>query len=57
MSKKIKRVLITGIALITVFALVIGTVGIIKNIQFPKKKRRYPLNKGKSLQRILLLLI
>ena len=39
MSKKVKRKLIGGIALITVIALVIGTVGLLINIQFPKKEK------------------
>lgn len=49
MSKKVRRNLISGIALITVIALLIGTVGIAITYSFPKKKRRYPLDKGKSL--------
>lgn len=39
MSKKVRRNLISGIALITVIALLIGTVGIAINIQFPKKEK------------------
>lgn len=39
MRKKVKRKLIVGIALVTVIALVIGTVGILINIQFPKKEK------------------
>lgn len=39
MRKKVKRKLIAGIALVTVIALVIGTVGLLINIQFPKKEK------------------
>lgn len=39
MSKKVRRNLISGIAIITVVALLIGTVGIAINIQFPKKEK------------------
>ncbi len=39
MKKRIKKLLIAGIALICVIALVIGTVEICKNIQFPKEEK------------------
>ena len=39
MNRKTKKTLFTGIAFIIVIALVIGTIEICKNIQFPKKEK------------------